>query len=87
MKNLDEVVLSNDDVKIYTVRPKEKDDWDTKYPYKSIFKNKKGKWERSCIVSPSLDTAYLAYLESKYLGNNSKFTDFAIKMLEIKIEG
>ena len=39
VKNLDEVVLSNDDVKIYTVRPKEKDDWDTKYPYKSIFKN------------------------------------------------
>lgn len=86
VKHLDEVVLSNDDVKIYTVRPKEKDDWDTKYPYRSIFKNKNGKWERTCTVSPSFDLAYLTYLEKKYLGINSQFTDFAIKMLEIKIE-
>jgi len=86
VKHLDEVVLSNDDVKIYTVRPKGNDDWDTKYPYRSIFKNKNGKWERTCTVSPSFDLAYLTYLEKKYLGLNSQFTDFAIKMLDIKIE-
>lgn len=87
VKHLDEVVLSNDDVKIYTVYPKGKDDWETKYPYRSIFKNKNGKWERSNTVSPSLDTAYIVYLENKYLGYNSRFSEFAIKMLEIKIEG
>lgn len=85
-KRLSKIVLSNDEVKIYTVNPKGKDDWETKYPYRSIFKNKKGQWERTCTVSPSFDLAYLTYLEKKYLGLNSQFTDFAIKMLEIKIE-
>jgi hypothetical protein len=83
---LDEVILSNDDVKIYTVRPKEKDDWETKYPYRSIVKNKDGKWTRSCTVSPTLDIAYLVYLENKHLGLNSQFSEFAMKMLGIKIE-
>lgn len=90
-KRLSEIVLSNDEVKIYKVSPnhtnKDGDDWNIKYPYRSIFKNKNGKWERSCTVSPSLDTAYLVYLENKYLGYNSRFSEFAIKMLEIKIEG
>lgn len=78
--------MSNDDVKIYTVRPKEKDDWETKYPYRSIVKNKDGKWTRSCTVSPTLDIAYLVYLENKHLGLNSQFSEFAMKMLGIKIE-
>ncbi len=86
VKHLSEVVLSNDEVKIYTVAAKGKDDWDTKYPYRCIFKNKNGKWEKTHTVSPSLDTAYLVYLEKKHLGLNSQFFEFAIKMLEIKIE-
>jgi len=44
------------------------------------------KWQRVNTVSPTLDTAFLCYLESKYLDANSRFTDFALKMLEIKIE-
>lgn len=86
VKHLDEVILSNDDVKIYTVRPKGVEDWDTKYPYRSISKDKEGKWRRNATVSPTLDLAYLVYLENKYLGLNSQFSDFAIKMLGIKIE-
>ncbi len=86
VKNLHEIVLSNDEVKIYTVQAKDKDDWDTKYPYRSIFKNNEGRWQRTCTVSPSLDVAYLVYLEKKYLGLNSQFSNFAIKMLEIKLE-
>lgn len=81
---ISEVVLSTDEVKIYTVSGK--NEWDIKYPYRSIFLNSKGVWERSGTVSPSLDLAYLVYLENKHLSPNSKFTDFAIKMLEIKLE-
>lgn len=81
--NVSEVILSTDEVKIYTVRGK--DDWDIKYPFRSIF-IKDGKWQRSNTVSPSLDVAFLVYLEGKYLGYNSRFNDFAIKMLEIKID-
>jgi len=86
VKNLDEILLSNEDVIIYTVRAKGKDDWDTKYPYRSIFRNNKGLWERCSTVSPSFDLAFIVYLEYKYLGGNSRFTDFAVKMLEIKLE-
>ena len=43
VKHLDEVILSNDDVKIYTVTPSEKDERETKYHYRSIVKNKDGK--------------------------------------------
>lgn len=80
-KKLSEIILSNDEVKIYTVYGK--DDWDINYPYRSIFLNSKSVWERTNMVSKNLDQAYLVYLEKKHLGNNSQFVDFAIKMLEI----
>ena len=83
IKNLAEVVLSTDEVKIYTIRGNDK--WDVKYPFRSIYL-KDGKWIRSHVVSPSLDVAFLVYLGEKYQGGNSQFTDFALKMLEIKIE-
>lgn len=83
VKNLDTIVLSTDEVIIYTVR--NGDEWDIKYPFRSIY-FKDEKWQRVNTVSPSLDTAFLCYLESKYLDANSRFTDFALKMLEIKIE-
>ncbi len=82
-KKLCEVVLSTDDVKIYTIIGR--DDWDVKYPYRSIVMNKDGKWDRVCTVSPTLDTAILVYLNHKHLGLNSQFVDFALKMLEIKL--
>ncbi len=82
-KKLSEILLSNDEVKIYSVYGK--DEWDVKYPVRSIFLNKKGVWERSGTVSPNFDVAFLIYLENKHLGANSKFVDFALKMLEIKL--
>lgn len=84
VKNLSEVVLSTDEVKIYTVRGK--DEWDIESPYRSIFLDKKGTWSRSCTVSPTFDIAFLVYLQNKYIGENSDFVDFAMKMLDIKIE-
>lgn len=81
-KNLSEVVLSTDEVKIYTVRGK--GEWDVKYPYRSIYAGKDGTWVRCNMVSPTLDVAYLVYLENKHLGANSNFTHFASKMLGIQ---
>lgn len=80
-KKVSEVLLSNDEVKIYTISGK--DEWDIKYPYRSIFLNKKGVWETTNVVSHSFDLAFLIYLQAKQLGHNSQFLDFAMKMLEI----
>lgn len=81
IKNLGEVVLSTEEVKIYTIRGNK--EWDIKYPFRSIYL-KDDKWLRSHVVSPSLDVAFLVYLGEKYQGGNSQFTDFALKMLEIE---
>jgi len=82
-RNVSRVILSNEDVIIYTVFGK--DEWDVKYPFRSVYLNKDGKWKQSNTVSPSLDLAYLVYLQHKHLGYNSQFVDFAIKMLEITL--
>lgn len=83
-KKLSEVILSTEEVKIYTVSGK--DEWDIKYPFRSIYVGKKGTWERTNTVSPTFDLAFLVYLQYKYLGLNSQFVDFAMKMLEIPNE-
>ena len=83
-KKLSEVILSTDEVKIYTVSGK--DEWDIKYPFRIIYLGKKGTWERTNTVSPSFDLAFLVYLQYKHLGLNSQFVDFAMKMLEIPNE-
>jgi hypothetical protein len=83
VRKLAEVILSTDEVKIYTVNGK--DEWDLKYPYRSIYLTSKGTWARSCAVSPTLDVAFLIYLQHKHLGLNSQFADFSIKMLGIKL--
>lgn len=83
-KNLSEVIFSNDEVKIYRVSGN--NEWDIKYPYRSIYVGSRGAWERSNTVSPNLDLAFLVYLQHKYLGYNSQFVDFAIKMLGIELE-
>ena len=80
-KKLSEVILSTDEVKIYTVIGKS--EWDILYPFRSIYLNKKGNWERINTVSPNFDLAFLTYLQYKYIGSNSQFVDFAMKMLEI----
>lgn len=79
-----EVVLSNERVKIYKVTGK--DEWDTKYPFRSILCNEKGVWEKCSTVSPTFDLAFLTYLEKRHIGLNSQFVEFAAKMLEIKID-
>ena len=78
-----EVVLSTDEVKVYTVSGK--DEWDIKYPFRSIYAEK-GTWKRSSTVSPTFDIALIVYLQNKYLGLNSQFVEFAMKMLEISLE-
>lgn len=83
-KKLSEVVLSTDEVKIYKVSGN--DEWDIKYPFRSIYLGIKGTWERTNTVSPTFDLAYLVYLQYKHLGLNSQFVDFAVKMLDIEIE-
>jgi len=83
-EKVSEVLLSNDDVKIYTIQGR--DDFDIKYPYRIIFINSDGNWERCITASPNLDVVFLVYLQVKHLGHNSQFSDFSMKMLGIKIE-
>jgi hypothetical protein len=80
VKSVSEIVLSFEDVKIYTVNGKDK--WDIKYPYRIIYKQN-DVWLSCNIVSPNLDTAMLYYLEHKYLGLNGHFVGFATRMLEM----
>ena len=77
---VDEIVLSTDDVLIYKKRGK--DEWDVKYPYRVLL-FKDGRWFRIAEVSESLDKAMLIYLGNKYLDANQRFSGFAVKMLEI----
>lgn len=83
-KKLLRVIFSTDEVKIYTITGKQ--EWDIKYPYRSIYLGKNGTWQRTSIVSPNFDLAFLAYMQNKHLGQNSQFLDFVVKMLEIKLE-
>ena len=83
-KHILDIVLSTDDVKIYTVGGK--DEWEIKYPYRCIILDKNGKWKRCSTVSPTFDIALLVYLQNKHIGENSQFADFAIKMLNINLE-
>jgi hypothetical protein len=80
-----DIILSTEEVKIFKIK-NSKNKWDVKYPYRSIFLKDKGKWERVSTVSPSLDIAFLNYLGLKYDGYSTRFADFAMRMLEIKIE-
>lgn len=83
-KKLEEILYSSDEVKIYSIIGN--NNWDIKYPIRIIFLNKKGTWERSNTVSPNFEIAFLIYMENKHLGYNSQFVNFALKMLEIKID-
>lgn len=81
-----EIVISTEDIKIYKVAPS-KDEWDAKFPFRSIFvKPKSVIWERCDTVAPTLDLALLNCLGKKHGSSNSQFADFAAKMLDIIIE-
>lgn len=76
-----DVVFSTDDVKIYKVYAH--DEWNNKYPYRSIYFDANGNWQNISKVAQTFDVAFLIYLEHKHLGLNSQFATFAQKMLEI----
>jgi hypothetical protein len=79
-----EVILSTDEVKIYTVKGDH--NWDVKYPFRIIYKNKQCVWVRCDTVSPSFDIAMLVYLQWKYIGRNTDFVNFTMKMLDFPKE-
>ena len=81
-KHLLNILYASDEVIFYTVYGN--DEWSIKYPVRSIYRNDKGNWERCATVAPTMDTAYLVYLENKQ--NARGFADFALKMLDIKLD-
>ena len=81
-KHLLDILYASDEVMFYTVYGN--DEWSIKYPVRSIYKNDKGNWERCATVAPTMDTAYLVYLENKQ--DVRGFTDFALKVLDIKLD-
>ena len=81
-KHLLDILYASDEVIFYTVYGN--DEWSIKYPVRSIYKNDNGNWERCATVAPTMDTAYLVYLENKQDARG--FADFALKMLDIKLE-
>jgi hypothetical protein len=83
-ENVEDVVFSHGDVKIYTIRSKH--EWDIKYPYRVIFLTKEFAWSRIHQAKSNFETAFLVYLEHKYTGLNSQFSHFAIRMLGMPTE-
>lgn len=81
-KQILDILYASDEVIFYTVYGN--DEWSVKYPVRSIYKNNKDNWERCATVAPTMDTAYLVYLEDKQKARG--FADFALKMLDIKLE-
>jgi len=81
-KQILDILYASDEVIFYTVYGS--DEWSVKYPVRSIYKNNKDNWERCATVAPTMDTAYLVYLEDKQKARG--FADFALKMLDIKLE-
>ena len=82
---LESIPIITDDFIVFKIIGRKDDEWDTKYPYRGIF-FKDDKWNRIHTVCTSVDEVLLTYLGEKYLGGNSQFADFAMKMLNMKIE-
>ena len=81
-KYLFDILYASDEVIFYLVFGD--DEWSEKYPVRFIYKNDKDNWVRCATVAPTMDTAYLVYLENKQKARG--FADFALKMLDIKLE-
>jgi hypothetical protein len=82
---LESIPIITDEFIVFKIIGKKDDEWDTKYPYRGIF-FKDNKWNRIHTVCTSVDEVLLTYLGEKYLGGNSQFADFTMKMLNMKIE-
>lgn len=78
-----EILFHNDEVIFYSVTSR--NSHDQQYPYRFIYK-KDDKWLRSIHISNNFENLFLQFLETKYLGLNSQFTQFAIKMLKADIK-
>lgn len=83
--SLESISIMTDELVIFKIIGRKDDEWDTKYPYRGIF-FKDNKWNRIHTVCTSVDEVLLTYLGEKYLGTDSRFADFAMKMLNMKIE-
>lgn len=79
-KSVKDIILSTDEVKIYTVPSL--DVFDMTNPYRAIYL-KDDQWVRCYQVSPTFDRMMLIYLGEKHGGLNSQFCNFAEKMLDI----
>ena len=83
---LESIPIITDYFIVFKIIGRKDDVWDTKYPYRGIF-FKNDNWKRIHTVCSSVDELLLIYLCEKYLGGDSPFADFAMKMLEMnKIE-
>lgn len=81
-KHVSDIVFKSDSIIIYTVYGN--DDWSVKYPFRSIYLDKKQQWRRCGTVSHSLESAFLIAIGERQLGSNSQFHGFAAKMLELE---
>lgn len=81
-----EIILSKEDVIIYTVVEKADDDWNIKNPFRCVYINSYGTWTRCDRVCDSFDSMYMHYLQYKHVGANSDFAYLVMKMLDIKKE-
>lgn len=76
----DEIILSTDDVVIYTVEENSKDKNTIECPYRFIYKVENN-WKTSNVICPDFQICYLSYLQEKHLGQSSDFVYFVNKML------
>lgn len=85
---VEDIILENENVTVFTVMKDPRNDWSEKYPYRYIYRynkdRKDNKWVRSISVFETFDQAYLDYLSVSKLGiqGGGYFKDFALKMLE-----
>lgn len=78
------VIASFEDV-IFVKVENSKDKWDIAYPFRVVIL-KNNTWRRITTVFSTIDEAMLSYLEHKHLDGNSRFTNFACKMLDIEMK-
>jgi len=81
---IDKIILSTDDVKIFTVV--NDSEWNAKWPYRFVYFSKyDNEWVSGHEQYANLEDAFLAFLEQKHLQTfNSSFVVFAKRMLRIK---
>jgi len=82
LHSIKKVCIKTENYIIYQLTPNEKDEWSIKYPFRSIIKSKDN-WFKTSMVSHNIDVAVLVALQELYLGANSDFADFSMKILEI----